>query len=235
MRLFIIAIILLTFISCKQKQQDNNSSKADYLSKWFVTNEDSLYVEFIQYVTENSFCDHCDTNWEEKAYQKVDSNSYMGRFSLETKKYSDSIDVVYFYNKSTIPIARILLTTNYNQKLTKALDSLFNFVSTLKHFKVDKYEQPDTRSDIFRIAKGDVIVKDLRIEVTPIDALQNLKVFIHGNSKDTKITDDDKDNLKKRLFGEELLLKKIKEVNFKISDTLHSDLLTLDEARSKLK
>ena len=235
MRPFIITIILLTLISCKQKSQDDNPSKPDYLSKWFIANEDSLYAEFVQYVNKNSLCDHCDTTWGEMAYQKVDSSSYMGRFSLEAKKYSDSIDVVYFYNKNSNPKARILLTTNYNLRLTKALDSLFNFVSTPKHFKVDKYEQPDTRTDIFGIDKGDVVVKDLRIEMKPVDNLQMLTVFIHANPKDTKITDDNKDDLKKQLFGEELLLKKIKDVEFKISDTIHSDLLTLDVTRSKLK
>lgn len=186
-------------------------------------------------LNKNSLCEKCDTSWGEMAYQKVDSSSYMGRFSLEAKKYSDSIEVTYFYNKSTPPKARILLTTNYNKRLTGALDTVLNSVSAPKHFKVDKYEQPDTRTDIFGIDKGDVIVKDLRIEMKPFDTLQTLTAFIHANLKDIKITDDNKDYLKKQLFGEELLLKKIKDVDFKFSDTLKSNLLTLNEARSKLK
>jgi hypothetical protein len=230
MRAFIITILLLTLISCKHRPQDNNPSKRDYLSTWFLDNEDSLYTEFIQHVTKNR-----DTTWGEVAYQRSDSASYMGKFTLLAKKYCDSIDVTYFYNKSTNPKARILLTTDYNKGLTQALDSIFNFVSTPKHFRVDKYEQPDTRADIFGIEKGYVVVKDLRIEMKPVDTLQNLTVFIHANPKDTKITDDNKYYLTRQLFGEELLLKRIKDVDFKISDTINSGLLTLGEARSKLK
>lgn len=171
----------------------------------------------------------------EMAYQKVDSSSYMGRFSLEAKKYSDSIEVTYFYNKSTTPKARILLTTNYNRSLTKVLDTIFNSVSTPKHFRVDKYEQPDTSTDIVGIDNVSVVVKDLRIEMKPFDTLQDLTVFIHAKPKDTKITDENKDYLKRRFFGEELLLKRINKIDFKFSNTLNSNLLTLDEARSKLE
>lgn len=236
MRRFIITIItLLTFASCKQKPQDSNFSKSDYLSQGFIANEDSLYSEFNEYVFKNSLCENCDTAWGEMAYMKVDSSSYMGRFSLEAKRYSDSIEVTYFYNKSTTPKARILLTINYNRSITRTLDTIFSFVSNPKHFRVDKYEQPDTRTDIFGIEKGDVVVKDLRIEMKPINTLQNLTVFIHANPKGTKINDDNKDYLKRQLFGEEHLLKKINNVDFKFSDTLNPNLLTLDEARSKLK
>lgn len=236
MRLFIIITILfLTLISCDEKPQEKDFPKSDYLSEWFVANEDSLYTEFTKYVTENSLCDKCDTTWGEMAYQQVDSSSYMGRFSLEAKKYSDSIEVTFFYNKSTTPKARILLTTNYNRGITRALDTVFNSVFTPKHFKVDKYEQPDKRTDIFGIDKGVVVVNDLRIEMEPYDNLQNLTVYIHAKASDTKITDDNKDYLKRQLFGEELLLKKINNVDFQIADTINANLLTLEEVRSKLK
>lgn len=220
--------------SCNTKPGKNNDLQPDYLSEWFIDNEDSLYAEFTRYVYENSLCNDCDTSWGEMAYQKVDSSSYMGRFSLAAKKYADSIEVIYFYNQSRSPKARILLTTNYNKRYTKALDSIFNYVPAPKHFKVDKYEQPDTRADIFGIDEGYVIVNNLRIDNIPFDTLQNLVVFIHAKSNSKVITRDNEEYLKRKLFGEELLLKRINDITFKFSDTINTKLLSLEEVRRKL-
>lgn len=230
----IISILSILLLSCKQNQQDNNVLKPDYLSSWLIANEDSLYQEFVRYVNEYSYCKTCDSNWTEKAYLRVGNDSYMGRFSLEAKKYCDSIEVTYFYNKNSSPKCRILLSTGYNKRLTIALDTLLTYSFQLKHFKLEKYEQPEKKVDIFGIDEGNVVVKDLRIEMEPIDTLQNLTIFIYSKLKNTKITDDNKDFLKRSLFGEELLLKKINNVDFKITDTLYSDLMTLEQVRSKL-
>ncbi|RZK04209.1 MAG: hypothetical protein EOO46_17120 [Flavobacterium sp.] len=181
-----------------------------------------------------SLCKTCDTTWGEMAYQNLDSATFMGRFSIEAKRYCDSIDVTYFYNKSRTPKARILLSLNYNKNHTEALDTVLNSVAP-KHFVVDKYEQPNRTADIFGLENGDVIVKELRIELMPHGNLQDLIVFIHGKPKSKTIANDEKDYLLHQLFGEELLLKKINNVDFKFTDTLNSNLLTLNEARIKLK
>lgn len=231
---FLITLSVGVLFSCNTKPEKNNVLQPDYLSEWFIDNEDSLYAEFTRYVYENSFCDDCDTTWGEMAYQKVDSSSYMGRFSLAAKKYADSIDVVYFYNKSTSPKERILLTTNYNKRYTNALDTIFNHVPSPKHFRIDKYEQPDTRTDVFGIDEGYVIVNDLRIESIPFDTLQNLIIFIHTKSNGKVVSGDNEDYLKRKLFGEELLLKRVNDITFKFSDSINTDLLSLDEVRRKL-
>lgn len=233
MKGFLITLGVGIFFSCNTIKKENNVLKPDYLSQWFIANEDSLYAEFIQYVYKNSLCDNCDTTWGEMAYQKVDSSSYMGRFSLEAKKYADSIDVVYFYNQDRSPKARILLTTNYNKRYTKALDSILNFVPNSKHFTVNKYEQPNTKSDVFVIEEGEVVVSNLRIETMPFDTLQNLIVFIHAKTNNNLIVSDNEDYLKRQLFGEELLLKRINEITFKFSTSINTHLLSLEEFRSK--
>jgi hypothetical protein len=223
----------LTLFSCSQKQQNAKPNK-DYLSRWFNENEDSLYREFISNVKVSSLCSTCDTSWGEMAYQKVDSSSYMGRFSLEAKKYCDSIEITYFYNRNgSTPTVRILLSTDYNRKFTTALDTILNSI-TPKYFVVEKYEQPDLRADMFSNDNMHVAAKELRIDMKPHDTLQNVTVFIHGNPKST-MTDDFKDFLKRQLFGEELLLKKISDVDFKFTDGIDNNLLSLEEARLKLK
>jgi len=234
MRPYILsALLILSLFSC-DTQQDRKAIKTDYLSNWFVENEDNLYKEFIEKVQTTSLCKTCDTTWGEMAYQNLDSATLMGRFSIEAKRYCDSIDVTYFYNKSRTPKARILLSLNYNKNYTEALDTVLNSVAP-KHFMVDKYEQPDMTADVFGLENGDVIVKELRFELVPHGNLQDLIVFIHGNLKSKTIANDEKDYLLHQLFGEELLLKKINNVDFKFTDTLNSNSLTLNEARIKLK
>lgn len=225
---------MFILVACDQKSHKEQPVRQDYLSKWFAENEDSLYSEFLRRVQATALCKTCDTTWGEMAYQQGDSISFMGKFSLEAKKFCDSIDVTYFYNKTKTPKARILLSVNYNRNYIKALDTVFNFI-TPRDFKVDKYEQPDLTADIFGLDNGDVVVKDLRVELTPFDTLQKVTVFIHGNPINKTITEDNRLFLKHQLFGEEILLKRISDVDFRFSDTISSKFLTLDEARSKLK
>ena len=112
MRHYILIIsIAFGIISCNQKAKDIPIPKPDYLSSWFIQNEDSLYNEFNQQVQAELFNKNHDTNWGEYAFQNADSTKFMGLFTLEVKKYCDSSDVTFFYNKSTTPHVRILLST----------------------------------------------------------------------------------------------------------------------------
>jgi len=231
----IFAISFLMLISCNENRQYEVSLKKDYLSQWFIANEDSLYNEFIRYVAGNSLCDKCDTNWSENAYQKWDSTSFMGRFSQQVTKYCDSLQVTYFYNKNAVPKVRILLSTGFNRKFTKAIDTIFNYVPTPKHFKVDKYQQPETRADVLSINNTNVVVKDIRVQMTPLDTLENLIVYMKPNLKDTTIDNDLKAAVIHDLFGEEILLKRINAVTLVFCDSIKPNLLTINEARLKLK
>jgi hypothetical protein len=232
----IAPIILLLLSSCNQKQQDAGLIKPDYMSEWIIANEDSLYNEFTNYVAENSLCSSCDTSWGEMAYQIADSKSYMGRFSIEAKKNCDSIEVTYFYNKGTNPKCRILLSTGYNKRLTFALDTIFTYPFTPKYFTIDKYEQPEHNVDIYRLNKTVYAnVKELRIQMTPLESLTDLTIYVHSNSQDTSITNVQREFFIRQLFGEEALLKKINTVELRISDSIQHNLLTLDETLAKLK
>ena len=236
MRHYILIIsIAFGIISCNQKAKDITVPKPDYVSIWFIQNEDSLFNEFNQLVQTELLSNNHDTNWGEYAFQNADSTKFMGRFTLVVKKYCDSLDVTFFYNKSTTPHVRILLSTNYNKNFTTALDTIFNFVLKPKHFIVDKYEQPDLRSDGFSLPSLNIDNKDLRILMQPKDSLQNLKIFIYSKTKKVTIDDDNKEFLKKEIFGEELLIKKINDIEFIVTDTINSNLLTLNELRNKLK
>ncbi len=65
--------------------------------------------------------------------------------------------------------------------------------------------------------------------------LENLTIFIYTKTKKAKIDNDSKDFLKKELFGEKILLKRIQDIKFILTDTLNPGLLTLSEVRTKFK
>lgn len=230
-------ILFISFVtsSCVHKTQDKQFIKQDYLSEWFIKNEDSLYKEFENHVAKNSLCAKCDTTWGEMAYIQFDSVSFMGRFSHLVTKYCDSLQVTYFYNKNSAKNMRILLSTGYNKKFTTALDSLFTSVPKPKHFIVEKYEQPDTKFDIYSLNNVNVFVKDLRIQINAIDTLENLTVYINARPKDTAINLENKELFIHQIFGEEMLLKKLNNVNIKFCDTNKPNLLSLNEALLKLR
>jgi len=222
-------------ISCNQKTKDTPIPKPDYLSSWFIQNEDSLFTEFTQLVQTELFSNNHDTNWGEYAFQNEDSTKFMGRFTLAAKKYCDSLGVTFFYNKSTTPHVRILLSTDYNKNFTTALDTIFIFVPKPKYFIVEKYEQPDLHSDGFSLPNLNIDNKDLRILMQSKDSVKNLKIFIYSKAKNVTIDNDNKEFLKKELFGEELLLKKLNDIEFIVTDTINSKLLTLSELRNSLR
>ncbi len=231
----VIILISLGILSCKQKVKEVTMPRPDYLSVWFLQNKDSLFNEFNQQVQTELFSKNHDTNWGEYAFQNGDSSKFMGRFTLEAKKYCDSLDVTFFYNKSTDPHMRILLSTNFNRKYIKAIDSIFAPIPKSNYFIIDKYEQPDTSADIFSINNINAIVKELRIQLTPIDHLTNLIVYIKAIPKKTSIDEEQKEFFIHELFGEELLLKKLNIVEIKFTDSIMPNLLTLQEVRKKLR
>lgn len=232
---YFILFISLLAASCVHKTQDKQFIKQDYLSKWFIENEDSLYKEFENYVAKNSLCAKCDTRWGEMGYIQFDSVSFMGRFSNLVTKYCDSLQVTYFYNKNGKKTVRILLSTGYNRNFTKALDSLFTGVTKPKYFIVEKYEQPKIKVDIFTLNNVSAIVKDLRIQMNSTDTLNNLTVYINAKPKDTLINFDNKEFFIHQIFGEEILLKKVNSVDIKFCDTIKQNLSSLNEAFLKLK
>lgn len=232
--IFILVISLVT-ISCKENSLDTSVPETDYLSTWFIQNEDSLYYEFIKTVKDNFLSGNTDTSWGEVALKSADSLTFMGRFTLETKKYCDSLEVTFFYNKGNTPHSRILITTNYNRTLTKALDSIFKIAPNPKHFVIEKYEQPNWDSDGFAFPNLNIDNKDLRILIKQNGKFSSLKIYIFTKNKNVTIDNENQEILKKGLFGEELLLKKIDEIEFHFTDSINHNYLTLNEARNKLR
>lgn len=62
----------------------------------------------------------------------------------------------------------------------------------------------------------------------------NLTVFLYTEDKIIHQTDWSKHDVKQSLFGEELLLKKIGDINFIVTNKFDSTLLTADEVRRRL-
>lgn len=110
--------------SCNQEQHP------DYLSSWFIRNEDSLYADFNRVVEINQIDKTPDTFPDGSIMslripiKYTDSNTYLQEFTKQVKKSSDKLIVKFYYGQSDTPHARILISTGYKKSLTEALDNI---------------------------------------------------------------------------------------------------------------
>jgi hypothetical protein len=183
--------------------------------------------------------DSMNTNWtsQEFGYLQCNPATYTGRFTLEAKKYCDSIQVTYFckiYRNAELTETRIQLSINYNKQFITALDTILNYAAHSKYFKIEKYVPPIVKSGIYKFNNGDVIIGNLRARIDNSDPPSNITIFIADKSKSSKLLKEINNDLSKAIFGEELLLKKIGLINYKYSDTIESGLLTINQLREKL-
>lgn len=232
MRYITIIIISISFLSCNQKHDNSESKQKDYLTQWFLKNEDSLFMDFSNQVQGIKG----QTNWLGGTFHNEDTTNFVGKFTFQAKKYCDNLDVSFIYDNRNAPHMQTLISASYNRKYTKALDSLFNPIPTSTYFYIQKYEQPSIRLDSLALFQElNLQSNDLRVSFTPVDSLFNVSVFLFSGTKKIELSDADKELLKKKLFGEELLLKKINEVTFIPVDKITPNLLTLNQIRTKLK
>jgi hypothetical protein len=228
-----IVFILTLLFSCNQSKPGNKLHNIDHLSKWFMLHEDSLINEFSNRVREDSLDKSYDPSWGERGYLQEDSLSYMGRFTLEARKFCDSLDVTFFYNKSSTPHTRILISTGYRREYAGCLDSLFNPIPKSKFFTIEKYEQP-IETDLYSLSQ-EVAVNDLRLEIKPAsDSLNDITLYIYSKPRITSMSNDEKELLMHGLFGEELIIKKINNIKFIFTDTIDPTKLTLSETLAKM-
>ncbi len=238
MRFFIPVIVVSIFLfSCNPKNKVNDFPKIDYLSNWFIQNEDSLYAEFMNLVSKDALAGPRTKNsWTVRAFLQYDTLTYMGKFTVEARKYCDSIQVVYSYKNTNPPESRILLSIDYNKRFVRALDTIMNLPVASKYFKIQKYEprEGEFETNDFSFENGDVYTDSLRGVIENRESPYNITVFIAKRDKNAKLLVDLNNGFAKSLFGEELLVKKIGTVKFKYSDTIKPG-LTIKQLVDKLE
>jgi len=211
------------------------ATRQDYLTRWLEIYEDSLFIEFTNYVKENSLCSTCDTSWGEMAYERIDTLSYMGKFSKEVKKYSDSLEVTFFYNRQIPQPCRILISTGYNSSLCAGLDSLLMGSFKPRHFVINKYVQP-IGTNLYYILDGTPVLADsLVLYFKKVDTVYDVDVFIRSSQLSGTIPEPEREGFTRILFGEELLLKKIRYVEILYKDTSARDFITYSEFYKKMR
>jgi hypothetical protein len=233
----IISILtIFYFVGCTNTSHKIEENRADYLSIWFNENADSLMTEFHTLVQKNNFCSTCDTNFREAYYQESYSNSILGRFTSEAKKYCDSLSVTYIYSNMEKPNYRILLSTNYSRTYTRALDSILKAPVTMPNLRIYKYEPPDLRYDGFYFPNSALNISnsELRFIVEGDNTLKELTVLIYSKNDKAKLISEDEQLLTRQLFGEELILKKLGDIHYIIVDSVRPDLPNLNNLRKTL-
>ncbi|HTB53276.1 MAG TPA: hypothetical protein VK718_10940 [Ferruginibacter sp.] len=230
-------VLSQTIIKTKKLDSSKHlTPKFDHVSLWLIENEDSLYSEFIAKANAALVANGPRAIESEPVdMSSNDESTYMGRFTEEvTKEDSDSLYVSFYYTKSS-NLSQICITALLNKKYALALDTILNPIPNLKHFKIQKYLPADTTIDSLNGILPDIniAVKDLRIKMSTVGSLQNIIVYIHGDSKD-KINGQTYIELAGPLFGEEIFLKKINSLQFEFCHSIKPGLLTIQEARVKL-
>jgi hypothetical protein len=231
MKLTLYLLSLIILAGCKTNV-NTEPQKKDYLIIWLELNEQNVYEELIRKAAADP-PNRPGNIGTEKAFFESDTSTYLGKFTFQTQRYCDSIQLWYHYSITNDPRApefEILLTINYNKNYLQALDTILTSYKSRKYFTVEKYEQPDILPDIYRFQNGDVVVKDIRSEIRNSTPPYDITFYISGLKNKQLIKEID-GHLQKSLLGEEILLKKVRHVTFAESDSILNNTLTVVESR----
>jgi hypothetical protein len=227
--LHILSLLILAGCQTSIKREPE---KKDYLTTWLELNEQKVYEELIRKAAADP-ANRPSNIGTEKAFFESDTSTYLGKFTFQTQRYCDSIQLWYHYSITNDPHApefKILLTINYNKNYLQALDTILTSFKSRKHFTVEKYEQPDILPEIYRFQNGDVVVKDIRSEIRNSTPPYDIIFYVSG-LKNKKLIKEIDGHLNKYLLGEEILLKKVRHVTFAESDSILNNTLTVVETR----
>jgi hypothetical protein len=223
----IVAILfLLTLLACQQPKSTTIAPKPlSTLSKWLLENEDSLFFHFDQRIKEDTFQKlPANETLDSKEYQF--ESGYIGKLTDKIHEYDSCIQVYYLFKPQEQPAYQILLSTDYNKKCLSAIDSIFNDIESLKHFRIVKYQPAGGMFSSFIVESDTVRAEEIRFKARPNQNKYNMEIFV---SK--KLSELTKENLLSSIFGEEVRLKKLDAVRFTVKKDSVMESMTLEDVR----
>jgi hypothetical protein len=222
----IILLFLLTLFACQQpKSTTDTSKKLSPLSNWLVEHEDSLFFYFSQRIKEDTSQKlSANENLTSKEYQF--ESGYLVQLTGKIYNYDSCIQVYYLYKPLEQPAYQILLSPDYNKKCLSSIDSLFNDIDSLKHFRIVKYQPAGGMFSAFIVDSDTVSAEELRFKAIPNQSGYNLEVFV--NKKLSELTEE---SLLSSIFGEEVRLKKLDAVRFIVTKDSVIESMNLEDVR----
>jgi hypothetical protein len=222
-------LFLLPLLACQQSKSRNDAPKPlSPLSYWLVKNEDSIFFHFSQRIK-------ADTLEKLSANETLDSreyqfeSGYIGKLTNKINDYDSCIEVYYLYKPQEQPSYQILLSPDYNKKCLTSIDTLFNDIDSLKHFRIVKYQPADGMFSDFIVESDTVKAEEIYFKIIPNKEKYNLEVFVNK-----KLSDLTEESLLSSIFGEEVRLKKFDTVRFIIKKEPVVGSMTLKEVRKSM-
>jgi hypothetical protein len=219
-------LFLLTLLACQQPKSTTVASKPlSPLSNWLVKNEDSLFFHFSQRIKEDTFQKlSANETLESREYQF--ESGYIGQLTGKIHDYDSCIQVYYLFKPQEQPAYQILLSTDYNKKCLSAIDSLFNDIDSLKHFRIVKYQPAGGMFSALIVESDTVRAEEIRFKARPNQDKYNMEIFV--SKKLSELTEE---CLMSSIFGEEVRLKKLNAVRFTVKKDSVIESMTLEDVR----
>jgi hypothetical protein len=219
-------LLTITILSCQlqSRQEEPRGKIQSPVSFWLVQNEDSLFRTLSEWVKIDTIQNKVDGELTSREY-----NLTKGIFdSLNDRIHSvdKCINIIFIFKPKEIPYFEILLTTEFDTTCVIATDSIFSDIDMLKHFKIVKYRPPLGSFSKYILETDTLDPNDIAVKLIQIDNKYDINIFLR---KPTMA--ETKEQLKNDIFGEEILLKKVRSIKFQqLTDSVKGT-KTLDEIR----
>lgn len=203
-------ILFLFAFGCNSSEQNKPiPKKLSTLSEWLINKEDSLLIDFKKYERDYPL----QPELENKEHFHQEQQMITGLPAELTRRVNEKYPgvILYFQRRNPEKKPAILVSADDDRNLTAAVDSLFADIDSLRHFEILKFYPPGM---------------DFSTTLYVNDTIESDKLFfLYSNINDSidlivyynkGITNETQQLLIKDLFGEEILLKVIRSVDYRV-------------------
>lgn len=219
--LILFTLILTTLSSCKNQPRDA-SRRLTSLSFWLVQNEDSLNNYFKEFIKGDPRLKEHDAIYLEYT---IDTFAFR-TLNRKIAQYDSCIVVHINYRPKEKHPFEILLTSDYKNGCTSSIDNIFSDIDTLKYFYIVKYRPAGGLFSGYINGTDTINPDQIKFTVNPIGNKYDV-VFYTTKS----IDESSKEYLIQDIFGEEVLLKKINKIDYRLLKDSTIKTKSIDEIR----
>jgi hypothetical protein len=223
---YLVFLLLIILSSCIEEHKKEQHKQLTPLSRWLVDNEDSLFHSIQQTFNADSLPDQL-LNKENFHRDYYITDGILGVLREKIKSYKDCIELYYIRRVQSKGPA-ILLSPEFDKNCINGVDSIFNDIDSLKYFKIQKYHPPEELFSMFVVKNDSLNPAEIFFKLTPQENVFDLDIFI---KKD--IPDEAKDLLLSSIFGEEIILKRLRNINYKVTTNIPPGAKTIQEIRER--
>lgn len=207
---FLLSIIL---VSCNDLEIESKEKVLSPVSLWLVQNEDSLFRFLSDFAKSDTSANKADSEIITREY--VLTNGICGALNDQIHNLAACIKVIFLLRPKSNPYFEIFLTPEFDTACVKLTDSIFADIDSLRHFRITKYRWPTGPFSKYITETDTIEPKDIAFALSRSKDKYDVTVYMKNPT-----TQDTKETLKNEIFGEEILLKRIKSVKFgRLTDT----------------